>query len=485
MIVQIRPEIKHLAIDITSVKPHPRNVRQGDIGSICTSLEQHGQYRPIVVQQSTNNIIAGNHTFKAANALKWEHIAATFVDCDDETALRIMLVDNRANDNATYDDNQLSELLIELANSDTGLTGTGFDGDDLDQILSDLEPTIIPPAEPIVEQETLLDRVPAKTVPGDIWILGNHRIMCGDCRTPTDVDKLLDGATINIAFTSPPYAIQRTYDETSGFKPIPPNEYVEWFRPVADNVKQHLSNDGSWFINIKPAGRELDTELYVLDLVAAHARDWGWHFATELCWERSGVPQQAILRFKNGFEPIYQFTLDRWKFRPDNVAHESDDAIIPLGAGSGTSTSSLRQGRQSAIKPEQIARKRKHGTTTAMNAEQGKPAEPGEALGTGMAYPSNRLPTFSGSHTATGHAAAFPVGLPAWFIRAYTDTNDVVFDPFCGSGSTILAAHQENRTAFGMELSARYVDLICARFEQATGIKPINATTHQTHSFLP
>jgi len=485
VVVQIRPEIQHLAIDITSVKPHPRNVRQGDIGSICTSLEQHGQYRPIVIQQSTNHIIAGNHTFKAASALKWKNIAGTYVDCDDETALRIMLIDNRANDKATYDDNELSALLVELADSDIGLDGTGFDGDDLDQLIKDLQPTIIEPAEPIVEQETLLDRVPAKTVPGDIWILGNHRIMCGDCRTPTDVDKLLDGATINIAFTSPPYAIQRVYDEASGFKPIPPDEYVEWFRPVADNVKQHLANDGSWFVNIKPAGSQLDTDLYVFDLVLAHARDWGWHYATELCWERTGVPKRVILRFKNGFEPIYQFTLDRWKFRPDNVAFESDDAIIPLGPGSGTSTWSGRQGKENFFKPEQVVKKRKNATTTPMNDSQGTNTAPGEAIGTGKAFPSNRLPTFSGSHTATGHTAAFPVGLPAWFIRAYTDTNDVVFDPFCGSGSTILASHQEQRIGYGMELSARYVDLICARFEQATGIKPIHADTKQTHSFLP
>lgn len=135
----IRKEIAKLAVPIEGLEFHPRNVRQGDVGAISESLKQHGQYRPIVVQKSTNYVLAGNHTLKAAQMLGWETIAATYVDCDDETALRILLVDNRANDLAMYDDNTLAELLKELAMSDLGLTGTGFTGDVLDNLLEDLD----------------------------------------------------------------------------------------------------------------------------------------------------------------------------------------------------------------------------------------------------------------------------------------------------------------------------------------------------------
>jgi hypothetical protein len=135
----IRPEIQSLATPITQLKPHPQNVRQGDIGAISLSLEQHGQYRPIVVQQSTGFILAGNHTYKAAKALKWKDIAATFVDVDDEQALRILLVDNRANDLAMYDDAALAEVLKYLDSTTTGLAGTLFDGDDLDDLIFKLE----------------------------------------------------------------------------------------------------------------------------------------------------------------------------------------------------------------------------------------------------------------------------------------------------------------------------------------------------------
>lgn len=128
-------------VPLSAIEPHPNNVRQGDIGAIATSLETHGQYRPIVVQQATGRILAGNHTYKAAAALGWDKIAVVYVDVDDDQAQRIMLVDNRTNDLATYDDSALGDLLTELAGTPGGLEGTGYDGDDLDELLATLGPS--------------------------------------------------------------------------------------------------------------------------------------------------------------------------------------------------------------------------------------------------------------------------------------------------------------------------------------------------------
>jgi len=121
---------------IDDVKPHPQNVRQGDVGAISESLRAHGQYRPIVVQKSTGYILAGNHTWKAAKALGWTRIETTELDVDDDRALRILLVDNRANDLATYNDHALADLLRDLASTESHLKGTGYDGDDLDELLT-------------------------------------------------------------------------------------------------------------------------------------------------------------------------------------------------------------------------------------------------------------------------------------------------------------------------------------------------------------
>jgi len=478
----IRKELEHLAISIDEIHTHPSNVRQGDVGAICESLKAHGQYRSIVYQQSTKRILAGNHTWKAAKALGWTHIAATPVICDDQQALRILLADNKANDLASYDEPELIELLKQLADTDEGLLGTLFDEDELDSLIADsshFELNNDADTEPLIP---LLDQVPEITKPKDVWILGNHRLMCGDCRDDQDVNELIKETKINIAFTSPPYAEQRKYDEKSGFKPIHPDQYVDWFADVASNVKKHLADDGSWFVNIKPAANNLDTELYVFDLVLAHARKWGWHFGTEYCWERNGVPKNVVNRFRNGFEPIYQFALGKWKMRPKNVRTPSNNVPMSLGEGSGNTGWSDNQGSSGVIPKNRI---RKNGSSKTMSDQQGMNVAVGEYEVDGLAYPNNRLPTFAGSHEAVGHTAAFPVGLPAWFIRAYTDENDFVYDPFCGSGSTILAANQENRIAYGMEISPRYVDLICARFQQHTGIQPILESTGQPQDFTP
>ncbi len=136
-------KIEYTTVKLDSLQPHPKNVRQGDIGAISESLKTHGQYRPIVVDKRTNLILAGNHTWKAAKALGWQQISAGFVETkDDDEALRILLADNRTTDLAVYDDNNLADLLKALAATDTGLEGTLFDGDDLDDLLFKLEGSV-------------------------------------------------------------------------------------------------------------------------------------------------------------------------------------------------------------------------------------------------------------------------------------------------------------------------------------------------------
>ncbi len=135
-------EIRYERVSVDELKPHPKNARQGDVGAISESLRENGQYRPLVVQQGTNFILAGNHTFKAAKLLGWKDIEVGFIDCDDDRALRILLADNRANDLATYDSNVLKEILEELAATPLELSGTLFDGDVLDEIISDIDADI-------------------------------------------------------------------------------------------------------------------------------------------------------------------------------------------------------------------------------------------------------------------------------------------------------------------------------------------------------
>jgi hypothetical protein len=136
---------------------------------------------------------------------------------------------------------------------------------------------------------------------GDLWAIGKHRLVCGDCWDAGTVAQLLDGARANVAITSPPYAAQREYDPASGFTPIPPDEYVAWYRAVAAVLESVLASYDSYFLNIKEHSEDGERSLCVKDLVIAHRRQWGWRFMDEFCWRNTanGVPGKWPNPLKN------------------------------------------------------------------------------------------------------------------------------------------------------------------------------------------
>ena len=196
-------KIEYTIVDINSVETHPKNVRQGDIGAISESLKAHGQYRPIVVDKRTSRILAGNHTWKAAKALGWQQINAGFIETkNDDEALRILLADNRTTDLASYDDSGLAELLKQLADTEIGLEGTAFDGDDLDTLLKDLGHFELP-----TDVDEIPEDVPAISKLGDVWLLGNHRLVCGDSTDEKQVALLMQNKEADLVWTDPPYGL--------------------------------------------------------------------------------------------------------------------------------------------------------------------------------------------------------------------------------------------------------------------------------------
>lgn len=129
----IHAPLAKLTLPIGEVHPRKGNPRRGDIDVIAESLERNGQFRPIVVNKATGEILAGNHTYAAAKRLGWGKIAATFVDVDEDQAARIVLADNRSAELGSYDDT----LLLNMLNSmDGDLIGTGYTRDDVDALLA-------------------------------------------------------------------------------------------------------------------------------------------------------------------------------------------------------------------------------------------------------------------------------------------------------------------------------------------------------------
>ncbi len=281
---------------------------------------------------------------------------------------------------------------------------------------------------------------------GDVWQCGPHFIICGDCREPVTWARLLALAEIekvNGVFTSPPYAEQRKKQ----YGGVPTAEYVEWWEAVQDNVRSNLAADGSFFVNIKPHCEDGERVLYVFDLVLAMRRRWGWRFVDELCWRntKQSVPGGWPNRFKNAFEPVYQFCQKSdIRFSPRNVGIKSENVFnyrpnrIPSATGSGMLGS--------------------HGVNK-------------DEMYSGISRPSNVIDLPSSSENVA-HGATFPVALPDFFIRAYSDPSDVWIDPFLGSGTTICAAHQNDRRGLGIERLEKYCAVTLERLT-VMGLEPI------------
>jgi DNA modification methylase len=199
------------------LKPHPRNPNLGDEGALAESIDQNGFYGAIIAQASTGHIIAGNHRYRDALVRGSKTIPVIWADMTDETALRIVTADNRITRLGREDEMLLANLLKELAETENGLLGTGFNGDDLENLLASLNTTQSNP-ETFTDPDDAPDleiKSPAITQPGDIWHLGPHRLICGDATKPEDYTRLLANPehtleTVDLVWTDPPYNVAYT-----------------------------------------------------------------------------------------------------------------------------------------------------------------------------------------------------------------------------------------------------------------------------------
>lgn len=133
------PQNYEAAVPIEYLREHPDNPRRGDVDALDASMEHHGFYGAVYAQRGTGRIIAGNHRLRVAAERGESTLPVIWLDVDDDQARRILLVDNRSNDLATYDEADLLDLLRSLADLD----GTGYATHDIDRLIEQLEPAAL------------------------------------------------------------------------------------------------------------------------------------------------------------------------------------------------------------------------------------------------------------------------------------------------------------------------------------------------------
>ena len=437
---------------VDRLRPYQRNARTHSpeqVAQIAASIVEFGFVNPILVD-SNSGIIAGHGRLLAALKLGLVEVPVVVLDHLNETQRRAyILADNKIAMNAGWDDARLAEEVRQLQTEGFDLDLAGFSSAELDALLT-------APEEPEQDSDVTEDIPEAPLQPvtrsGDLWLIGNHRLVCGDCRDRNVLGMLFPSdARAAVCITSPPYAAQREYDSSSGFRPIPADEYADWYRGVADNIAAILADDGSYFLNIKEHSEEGERSLYVKDLVIAHRRQWGWRFVDEFCWRNTanGVPGKWPNRLKNAWEPVFHFCRNKEiKFRPKAAGHRSDDVVVysPDNPSAPSGSGLLGCGADKI---------------------------------TGIAWPSNVIEA-KAEGSQGSHSAPFPRALVEFFLKAFSDPGDSIYDPFMGSGTTMAAAHVLGRTGYGCEISPAYCDVILRRMEQLAGVEPVLAATGQS-----
>jgi len=253
----------------------------------------------------------------------------------------------------------------------------------------------------------------------------------GDSRQ--ELRKLPDNS-VDLIVTSPPYADQRK----STYGGIPHDKYVEWFLPISEQLLRVLNPKGTFILNIKEKVVDGERSTYVMELILA-MRKQGWLWTEEFIWhKKNSYPGKWPNRFRDSWERLLQFN----KTKHFNMYQE--EVMVPTGDWAKSRLKKLSD-------TDKIRDNSKVGSGFGKNISN--------LIDREKAFPTNVL------HLATecnnkNHSAAFPEELPEWFIKLFTQENDVVLDPFMGSGTTLTVANRMKRNSIGIEIVPEYYEMV-------------------------
>ncbi len=373
---------------------NPRKISDKEKADLKRSLETFGCVEPLVVRSKDNSIVGGHQRYWAALELGWSGMPCVKVKLTDTEARLLNIALNKIH--GEWDVDKLAGVIEQLRLDDADISLSGFNEMSLADVgvlppegggLTDPDAVPDPPEMPI-------------TKTGDLWLMGEHRLLCGDSTKAEDVERLMDGQKAVLLLTSPPYHVGKEYEQHQSWE-----EFVlllDKFVQVAANA---MLMDSFAFINFGEAYSH--TKLTWTMIWEAFTKA-GYTFFDFRVWKRPAS------------FPIYVTTQ-------------------PRSCGEIEFLHTYISGKPSMeVRDLQISAR--------CLWETGSPRNP-------------------------KHPAVFPVELPEKAITIYTSKTHRVYDPFLGSGTTLIACEKLNRRCYGMEIDPLYCDVIVKRWEDFTGKK--------------
>lgn len=433
-----QPRLKTTRVPLDSLNLWEGNANRGVVSKIKESMRVNGVFHPLHVQTSTQDIIIGNHRYMALCELHAEHpederwgpdVDVILHDVNRKRALKMHLADNKTGQDATTDEEALMAQLQEVMEDDS-LEGTGYDDDDLQDILDTLDESTTGGGDGDAEDAdaqdvVVLDSTISNT--GDVWELGPHRLICGDSTKEATFATLMGEDRADVIWTDPPYGVDYVGGDTT------------------KSQKERLGAGGKVVQNDGAAGLEaLLTAAFPLAaaysrpgaaVYVAHADTARVTFETAI--RGAGIlVRQNLIWVKNRLVP----GRSDYHYRHEPILY----GFVPAPAGSG------RLGRGG-------------------DRWFGDDAQ-------------NTVLEFDRPGRNKDHPTMKPVVLVQAMLTNSLRPGGIVLDFFAGSGSTLLAAHYHGGVGRMIELDPRYVDVICRRYQELTGTLPTRNGVE--HDFL-
>lgn len=388
-------------VPIGELVPYARNARthsESQIAQIRASLREFGFVNPVLID-SDRNIIAGHGRVLAAKAEGMTEVPCVLVEhLTDAQRRAYILADNRLAEQSGWDTEMLALELGEIQAAGMDLTITGFSAADLEMEDPNEEP---PAAEDDGDSGEPDSDTPSRAQDGDVWKLGDHILLCGNCTEKPYLDKIFGGVTqkVDLLLTDPPYGVD--YVGKTGDAMTIENDgadrdaLMELLTGSFGAVSEWLREGAAYYIWCADK---------TWGVFAQAVEQLGWPVRQQLIWNKD-----CFVLGRQDYQWKHETCLYGWK---PGAAHKwcSDRS-----------------------------------QTTVIDCPRPK---------------ANR-----------DHPTMKPIPLFDYLIRNSTDVGDTVYDPFCGSGTTLLACEQANRKCVAVELSPRYCDVILRRWETLTGRK--------------
>lgn len=409
--------IEKIELKVAEITPYERNNKKHppeQIEALALQIKEHG-YDVFIVVDENNVILKGHARLKAIKKLKWKRVEVIRrLGLAEATKRAIRIADNKLSELGEWDLDNLQFEMDGILADGVALGLTGFDrwpegdGDAPSEGLTD--PDDVPEVD---------EKAPATVQRGEVWLLGNHRLMCGDSTSEEDVARLMGGMKADMCFTSPPYnagvsaklsgntsigdnLYQGEYDDNNSAE-----DYFFFLRDTTQNALRH-SRYVFWNIQFLAGNRTVIPE-------------WWYTFKKRICdvavWDKGHAQPAAALRVLNSvFEFIFVLTSDDDPCRAIRIAPEFRGTIDNIF----------------------------------------------------------RIPPQRNNEYASIHAATFPVVLPETFVGQFCPEGGSVLDLFSGTGTTLIACENTGRRCYGMEISPHYCDVIIKRWEDFTGKKAVH-----------